>query len=77
MTTPVLSTWVIYENPLDHPDEFVVRRWDVVAGNPEPIPADEEVVVHTLGLARMAIPPGSVCLGRRPDDDPAILEVWV
>jgi hypothetical protein len=77
MSEAIISTWTIYENPLDHPGKFVVRRWDVLEGRTDPVPADEAVVVKTLGMARMAVPAGSVCLGRQPGDDPAILETWI
>lgn len=68
--------WVIYWNPKDFRDRYVVRRWLVVASGPIP---DEEptAVVETLDEARRSIPEGLVRLDRSPADERQILEVWL
>lgn len=71
----VLTQYVVYENPRDAPGMFVVREWHIARGHPEPV-AGEGWVVRTVEDARALIPPGLVCLGRQPDDDVAIVEVW-
>lgn len=69
-----LDMYVVYENPLDFPGQFVVRRWTT----PPPTPDhDATTVCHTLEEARAAIPPDRACIGRAGSDDPAIREVWV
>jgi len=74
----IMVLYIVYSHPLDFPDSFVVRRWRVVRGNTEPI-ADEAplVVAPTIEYARSAIPHGFHPVPRLPDDDPAILEVWL
>ena len=68
--------YAIYEHPLDFPDHFVVRRWEVRGG---------EIIKHelmgppavTLQLARRQIPRGCVKLERHPEDDVALAETWI
>lgn len=73
-----MSTWTIYASPLDRPGRFVVRRFDVVRGEREPVP-DEDVSVHfTLQSARNAVPRwADACIPRTTGDDPAIVETWM
>lgn len=70
-----LYQYVIYDNPSDWPGSFVVRRWRIGKGTveAEKLP---QAVVSTLESARRCIPEGMVNIGRQPDDDPAIAEVW-
>lgn len=67
--------YVIYDHPRDYPDHFVVRRWRVLPNRLEP---DDRfcILTNTLDLARESIPAGLVRIGRLPDDDPVIVEVW-
>lgn len=71
----VMTQYVIYERPRDAPEHFVVRRW-LIVGGAEPIPR-EHTLHATLEDARKAIPPGLIRFVRFPDDDPAIVEVWI
>jgi hypothetical protein len=86
-----LSMYVIYERPRDWPESFVVREWvqhRPEVPKPEPgtlaiaiIPPAEPgkivAVRDTLEHARAAVPAGTVNVGREPDDDPKIVEVWL
>lgn len=73
-----MDLYVIYENPLDFPGQFMVRRWEVQPGNPQPVPDLEAVTVcHTLMEAREAIPPGRVQIPRSREDNAAIVETWL
>jgi hypothetical protein len=64
--------FVVYENPLDYPGMFVVRRW--MGEVPDPFPV---IVAETLTEARKVIPNGSVKLMPYAGDDPVILETWI
>ena len=77
MSERVLPIIVIYKNPLDHPGKYVVRRQWAGQGNVL-IEPGALAVVDTLDEARAAVPPEQdTCLGRNPEDDPAIFEVWL
>jgi len=71
----VLFQWTIYEDPSDFPGKWVVRRFSIRRGSAEADP-EPMVVTDSLEAARNVIPKGAYCLGRHPEDDPAIYEVW-
>lgn len=74
----VLEIFTIYERPADYPGHYVVRRWSIVAGVNDPVPAlDPHAVVASLEAARASIPPGHVALERSVDDEPQIVESWI
>lgn len=74
----VLSMWTIFYSPRDCPGAYCVRRFDVVRGQPEPVPAP-----HALGpfvfleTARAAVPPYLHRLPRNPGDHPSVVETWL
>lgn len=71
-----LPLYVIYERPLDHPQNWVLRKqWPMTDGNAVPDP--ECIIAASLEEARAALPPGLTNIGRYEDDDPAIKEVWI
>lgn len=79
-----MQTFVVYENPKDAKPgyPYVIRRWEIVRGiDGQPLPERgvpcEAMGAATLELARSLIPSGLVNIGRYPDDDKAILEVWI
>ena len=72
----LMTQWVIYDHPRDHPDGYVLRAHYVMG--------DEKVEVDSVAWAspkvevlRMIVPPGLYCLPRFENDDPVILEVWI
>jgi len=67
----VITTWTIYDHPRDAPLGYVLRAWH--GAEPHPLSSGSA----DLELLRDTLPPGLVCLGRWPGDDPAILEVWI
>lgn len=72
----LLRMIVIYDRPRDLPDGFVVRSWTVKPGNVVP----GELIGRNLAdleAARRLVPDGLVNIGRTPDDDAKIVEVWV
>jgi len=70
-----MSQYVIYNNPRDYPGKYVMRRWDIRAG--EMIATDNMELAETLEEIRGKVPPGLYCLERFEDDDPCIVEVWL
>jgi len=74
-----LSIFTVYENPLDYPGRFVVRRFEVSADGAQPVPPPV-AVVDTLAEARAAIRrvhPCPVCMTRAEGDEPQIVESWI
>jgi hypothetical protein len=70
--------YAIYYNPKDYPGKYVVRRWAIQEGNPEPVPdKDPMAVVDGLSEARKAVPAGLVRIQPHPEDDPVIVESWI
>jgi len=71
-----IKHWVIYKNPSDYPNKYVVRCLVAVKGE---VLADMEptTVVDTLEAARARVPDGTVMVARHPSDDPVIVEVWL
>lgn len=75
--TPVMSTWVIFDNPSDFPGKIVVRRQTVMS-NGEIWADNEASFPPTLEHARqMMRNKGLNCIPRHPTDDPVIVESWV
>lgn len=74
MSETMLPIYVIHRNPRD--GKFVLRRHQVTAAGEKP---DREpmAVKETLHGARAALPLGMTCIGRMPEDDPSIVEVWL
>ena len=77
----VMTQWTVYFNPSDYPGLYVVRPFDIVNGEPEPVPRlSEHWVCSSLEEARAIIwrgDPGLVCITRHPSDPSPIVEVWL
>lgn len=75
-----LTQFVIYDHPTDEPDGYVIRQWIIRRQPPgqaiKPI-RGMALKGATLEAVRQAVPPDKVCIGRMPQDDPMIVEVWV
>ena len=72
-----LAMWTVYQHPLDYPNKFVARRWDIEPGVTKPsasviITPDlqtlQDILQFEMGLVRQV---------RWPQDDPTIVEVWL
>lgn len=72
----LLTGYTIYDHPLDYPNDFVVRGWDVNKGG-EIVPHDFVTRHETLEQARRRIPEGLCRTSRFENDDPVIVEVWI
>jgi hypothetical protein len=73
--TDCLTIWTIYHHPSDYPDSWVLRGHDIFQGG---LQAHEVCfVAPTLNEIRAKVPPGTWCIGREPEDHPAIYESWI
>jgi len=78
--TKTLLFWVIYEDALEFPGQFVVRRHLSVMeerGMSNGVEMGPWKVTESLELARASIPDDCYPLGRSDDDVPQIVEVWI
>jgi hypothetical protein len=75
MKRGVLPMWTIYEKPLDHPDGFIARRFEVEKGQYGPT---LDTVTGDLAYIREIFQrAGLFKLPREDGDEPAIVETWV
>lgn len=72
----LMRMFVIYDNPSDYPDKFVVREHQVHRDSTHTASL-QCTVFDTLDGARRSLPQGLYRLTRSPDDDPVIVEVWI
>lgn len=76
-----LMVYTVYDNPSDYPGKIVVRRH--MAGICEErgpvvvVDAEPMFVCDDIEQARQRLPPGLTNIGRQPNDDPVIAEVWI
>lgn len=81
MSDYLLTSMTIYQNPSDMPGCYVMRGWVAmddgeVASSPEATIGPIEPVVLAY-MRRTLAEQGRVNIGRRPDDDPVIVETWI
>ena len=70
-----LTIWTIYDRPIDHPDGFIARRFEVGRGNTVATP---EILTGKLEDIRQAFwRAGLMKRSRRDGDEPNIVESWV
>lgn len=71
-----LSMWAVYDHPLDDPDHFVARRWEITAGESH---ATDDVLRETEidEIRRHLAMRGFCSLMRNESDDPVIVESWI
>lgn len=67
--------WVVYSGMSDNPAPFLVRRW--VISDAGVVPDQNAHTASSLNEVRKAIPRGFVNIGRQPNDDRVIVEVWI
>jgi len=79
-------TFALYRNPLDYPGKFVLRRWAVLRGRPEPVPDPVPTcVADTAGECVRALPPDHQWTALVPPKvetagivpDPSIVMEWI
>ncbi len=71
MVSEGVEIWVIYDHPIDFPNEFVARKFI------DDKPTVDVIVMPTLEEVRMMLPDGLVKMDRSPVDDPKIVETWM
>lgn len=72
-----LTSYAIFEKPLDHPDKFVVRAFHIVQGEQEPVPDKHAELADSLEEARKHVPYGMVRVARMEQDPPFLVETWI
>lgn len=78
--TPAMTTWTIFDHPLDQPNHVVVRGFDIFNGRIEPVPRNEGYLFHTVNDARLWLAekaPGAARFARGEGDHPNIVESWI
>jgi len=71
-----LCMWTVYAHPLDYPERFVARKFEVGANGPRPTTDIflGDTLADVRGMMRML---GLTCLTRSPQDQPQIVETWI
>lgn len=72
-----MTMWVVYKNPKDYPDQFVVRRHHVMKDNSIRAESDPEIVSPDYETAVGVIPMALYRMQRSDSDDQSIQEVWL
>ena len=77
----LLTGYTIYENPRDLPGKYVMRGWVAMDGGTtqpahETITGPLEPVVLSFMRQKLQAQ-GRINMGRRPEDDPVIVETWI
>lgn len=71
-----LRMWTIYDHPLDFPNHYVARLWEVESGAPKATRALMAAV--TIDSLREKLEQsGWTCIMRSADDDKTIVETWL
>jgi hypothetical protein len=75
------ESWTIYKDPLDYPGQYVTRRSVIkkdAENKTQAVPDLKPLYVGSdLEAARAVVPYYAVRFFRHPDDDVAILELWL
>lgn len=70
-----IDSYVVYKHPKDFPNEFVVRRWMANKGSIRHGELVGRGVTYEEAIA--PIPQDRIPIGRCPEDDPCIFNVFV
>jgi hypothetical protein len=70
-----IAMWTVYEKPLDHPDGFIARRFEIARGSSAPT---EDTLTGELEEIRLTLErAGMIKFDRNPADEPQIVETWI
>lgn len=78
--TELVTLWVVYDHPGDHPDDYVARQFHVHGDGSVALSEVSPFIAPDLEVVRRfirAVAPGAVSFDRAPDDAPVILESWI
>lgn len=74
----ILHMWTIYERPLDAPDSYVVRRFEVGGKAGGWRATDEAYRAPAIEPLRLMLEArGLTCMPRLDGDEPQIVETWL
>lgn len=77
MNGDILSIWTVYDHPIDMPEYYVARRFEVKRGG-ECGPTHDYIRDHDLERLRKSLADKFlVCMPRWESDDPKIVESWL
>lgn len=68
---------IIYDSPIDLGAGYAVRFWTLLPDGTSVPTSLAGLRIPSLSDARELVPGGMVNIGRFPDDDARIVEVWV
>ncbi len=73
-----MNLYTIYDSPRDFPDTYIVRRWEVVDNEKEPVAREVFMVDKDLDKIRAELQKkGLLAFQRDEDDDAKIVETWI
>jgi hypothetical protein len=73
-----MNLYTVYESPSDYPDNFVVRRWEIVAPDNVPVAKNVVIIGQNLDIIRKELREmGLFRIPRDVSDDKKIVETWV
>lgn len=73
-----MNLYTIYNSPIDYPNTFVVRRWEVVPPENKPIAKNIVMIGSDLDFIRNALREmGLFVIPRDESDDEKIVETWL
>jgi len=73
-----MNLYTVYNSPIDYPDTYVVRRWEVVPPDNEPTAMNIIMIGSDLNKIRSALRQmGLYAIPRDESDDKKIVETWV
>jgi hypothetical protein len=70
-----MMMWVVYDHPLDYPQKYVARLWNI--NGDHPAATNVIALADTLVEIRQMLPEGLSRLERFDGDDECIVEVWL
>jgi len=73
-----MNLYTVYESPSDYPDNFVVRRWEIVAPDNVPVAMNVVIIGQNLDIIRKELREmGLFRIPRDVSDDKKIIETWL
>lgn len=73
-----MNLYTIYNSPIDYPDTYVVRRWEVEPPDNEPVAKNVVIIGQNLNEIRSALRNmGLFVIPRDESDDKKIVETWL